>query len=233
MSNHIDYIENSHDEDSSAFSEKEIEQLGLQLNDPQVDIQLKKKALGILAHRGDTQSYNILKAYSENPDAGLEEWTKFAYGECTMFLHASVCDNDDYSNDDEWVFTGVGKNNNMTRIYFMVLPDEGKLLETWHHDIIQKEMTYTAEELKCECIEWFDCKPHYVGFSLLQPVTISVAKYIDTAIAACNVFGNFLIPEYYAGTGIPDAEEIEKIIDIVYHGQEEEEYPYDADYKPY
>lgn len=233
MSNHIDYIENSHDEDSSAFSEKEIEQLGLQLNDPQVDIQLKKKALGILAHRGDTQSYSILKAYSENPDAGLEEWTKFAYGECTMFLHASVCDNDDYSNDDEWVFTGVGKNNNMTRIYFMVLPDEGKLLETWHHDIIQKEMTYTAEELNCECVEWFDCKPHYVGFSLLQPVTISVAKYIDTAIASCNVFGNFLIPEYYAGTGIPDAEEIEKIIDIVYHGQEEEEYPYDADYKPY
>jgi hypothetical protein len=33
------------------------------------------------------------------------------------------------------------------------------------------------------------------------------------------VFGNFLIPDYYAGTGIPDAVDIEKIIDIVYHGQ--------------
>jgi len=232
MNTHIDYIENSHDDDSSAFTEKEIEQLGLQLNDPQADIQLKKKALGILAHRGDTQSYNILKAYSENPDAGLEEWAKFAYGECTMFLHASVCDNVDYDNEEEWVFTGVGKKNNMLRIYFMVLPEEGKLLEPWQHDIIQKEMTYTAQELNCECIEWFDCKPHYVGFSLLQPTTISILQFIDPAIAACNVFGNFLITEYYAGTGIPDAEEIEKIIDIVYHGQEEEEM-FDDDYQPF
>jgi hypothetical protein len=111
MNNHLDYIENSHEEDSLAFSEKEIEQLGLQLNDPQADIQLKKKALGILAHRGDVQSYNILKAYSENPDAGLEEWAKFAYGECTMFLHADICGDDDYADDEEWVFTGVGKNN--------------------------------------------------------------------------------------------------------------------------
>lgn len=221
MNSHIDYIENSHDDDSSAFSEKEIEQLGLQLNNPQADIQLKKKALGILAHRGDMQSYNVLKAYSENPDAGLEEWAKFAYGECTMFLHADICGDDESKDDEEWVFTGVGKNNNMLRIYFMVLPEEGKLLDTWQHDIIQKEMTYTAKELNCECIEWFDCKPNYVGFSLLQPTTISILQFIDPAIAACNVFGNFLIPDYYAATGVPVGKEIDQIIDIVYHGEKE------------
>lgn len=231
MNTHFDYIENSHDDDSSAFSEKEIEQFGLQLNNPQADIQLKKKVLGILAHRGDVQSYNILKAYSENPDAGLEDWAKFAYGECTMFLHADICGDDEFNDDEEWVFTGVGKNNNMLRIYFMVLPEEGKLLETWQHDIIQKEMTYKAQELNCECIEWFDCKPNYVGFSLLQPTTISILQFIDPAIAACNVFGNFLIPDYYAGTGIPDAEEIEKIIDIVYHGEEEK--TFDTEIRPY
>jgi len=221
MNSHIDYIENSHDDDSSAFSEKEIEQLGLQLNNPQADIQLKKKALGILAHRGDVQSYNILKAYSENPDAGLEEWAKFAYGECTMFLHADICGDDESNDDEEWVFTGVGNNNNMIRIYFLVLPEEGKLLETWQHDIIQKEMTYTAKDLNCECIEWFDCKPNYVGFSLLQPTTISILQFIDPAIAACNVFGNFLIPDYYAATGVPVGKEIDQIIDIVYHGEKE------------
>ena len=221
MNSHIDYIENAHDHDSAVFSEKEIELFGLQLNDPQADIHLKKKALGILAHRGDVQAYNILKAYSENPDAGLEEWAKLAYGECTLFLHADICGGENNDDEEDWVFTSVGKNNNMLRIYFMVLPQEGKSLKAWQHDIIQKEMTYKAQELNCESIEWFDCKPHYVGFSLLQPTTISILQFIDPAIAACNVFGNFLIPEYYAGTGIPDTEEIEKIIDIVYHGQEE------------
>ncbi len=218
MNAHIDYIDNTHDHDSSAFTAEEIELLGLQLNDPQTDIKVKKKALGILAHRGDLQSYNILKAYSEHSDDGLEEWAKLALGECALFLHGDICGDDDC----EFVFTGVGKNNNMLRIYFMVLPHEGKLLEAWQHVIIQKEMTYKAQELNCEAIEWFDCKPHYLALSLLQPPTISIADFIDPGIAACNVFGNFLIPEYYAGTGIPDNKKIEEIIDIVYHGKGEE-----------
>lgn len=218
MNSHIDYIDSAHDYDSSVFIADEIEQFGLQLNDPLKDIEVKKKVLGILAHRGDLQSYNILNEYAEHPDEGLEEWTKLAFGECTMFLHADICGDEDC----EFVFTGTGKHNNMMRIYFMVLPHEGKLLETWQHDVIQKEMTYKAQELGCEAIEWFDCKRHYVGLSLLLPTSVSVAGFIDPAIAACNVFGDFLIPEYYAGTGIPDSNEIEQIIDIVYHGEDNE-----------
>ena len=34
-------------------------------------IEDKKKALGILAHRGDLQAYNFLKRYDEKPDAGM------------------------------------------------------------------------------------------------------------------------------------------------------------------
>lgn len=215
MNSHIDYIDNAHDYDSSVFTAEEIQQFGLQLNDPLTEIEIKKKLLGILAHRGDMQSYNILKEYAEHPDKGLEEWAKLAYGECTLFLHADICDDENY----ECVFTGVGKHNNMLRIYFMVLPIEGKQLETWQHDVIQKEMTYKAQELGCEVIEWFDCKKQYVGLSILLPISISVACFIDQAIAACNVFGDFLIPEYYAATGIPDNNEIQQIINIVYHGE--------------
>lgn len=214
MNSHIDYIENSHDYDSSVFTAEEIKKLGLQLNDPKADMKLKKITLAILAHRGDLQSYNILKEYAEHLDEGLEEWAKLAFGECTLFLHGDICGDE----DSKFVFTGVGKYNNMTRIYLLVLPLEGKLLEAWQHDIIQKEMTYKAQELMCETIEWFDYKTHYVGLSLLLPTNVSVARFIDPAIAACNVFGDFLIPEYFAGTGIPDNYEIEEIIDIVYHG---------------
>lgn len=219
MNNHIDYIENTHSGDSLEFSKAEIEQLGLQLIDPNNDIQLKKKILGILAHRGDVLSYNILKAYSENPDTELENWSKMAYIECTMFLRADICDDDKYENEEQWVFTGVGKNNNMLRIYFLVLPEEGQHLESWQQDIIQKEITYIANDLKCEAIERFYCQPHYVGFSILLPTTLSIQQFIDSAIVACNVFGNFLIPEYYAGTDIPAEQEINQIIDIVYHGE--------------
>ena len=68
MNDHRDYIENTHNDDFKSFSPKEIEQFGEDLNNPDTDIELKKKALGVLAHCGDLQSYNILKAYAAKPD---------------------------------------------------------------------------------------------------------------------------------------------------------------------
>jgi hypothetical protein len=220
MNSHIDYIENTHDFDSSKLTDEEVNQWGSVLFDTDKTLDEKKVALGILAHVGNITAYQHLQKYNEQPDKGLEEWATLAFGECTLFLHGDLCGDDD--NDDDWVFTGVGKHNNQMRFYFMVLPPEGKLLEPWQHEIIEKEMTYTAEDLKCETIEWFDFKPHYVGFSILMPVTISVSQYIDKAIAQCNVFGGFLIEEYYCGTGIPDEKEIAEIIDIVMNGEPEE-----------
>ena len=216
MNDHIDYIENAHDFDSQQFTSEEIEQLGEQLLSEATSIEDKKKALGILAHRGDLQAYNFLKRYAEKPDTGMEEWSKLALGECHLFLHADL-DGDDESFN---IFTGVGKNNNMLRIYYLILPHEDRTFDSWQQDIIRKEMTWVAADLKCEAVEWFDCKSHYVALSVLLPVTLSVGGYIDKAITACNVFGDFVMPEYYAGSGIPDAKEIEEIINIVRYGQD-------------
>lgn len=218
MNDHIDYIENAHDFDARQFTPEEVEQLGKQLLSDTTSLEDKKKALGILAHRGDLQAYNFLKCYAEKPDAGLEEWSKLALGECHLFLHA------DLDGDDEGfkIYTGVGKNNNMLRVYYLVLPHEGRTFDTWQQDIIRKEMTWIANDLKCEAVEWFDCQAHYVALSVLLPATLSVGDYIDTAIAACNVFGDFVMPEYYAASGIPDAREIEEIINIVRYRQDDD-----------
>jgi hypothetical protein len=219
MSDHIDYIENSHNFDSQTLTNKEVDQLSKALFDAETGIDEKKKALGILAHRGDLQAYGYLKQYAEQPDTGLEEWAKLALGECTLFLHGDICGDD----DSDFVFTGVGKNNNMLRIYLMVLPHEEKLFEAWQLDIIEKEMRYVACDLKCEKVEWFDCKPHYVGFSVLIPVNVSIAQFIEKGITACNEFGGFLLEEYYCGSGIPNEKEIEEIIQIVRYGENEKQ----------
>ncbi len=217
MNDHIDYIENSHDFDAKILTNEEIAQLGKRLVDVETGIDDKKKALGILAHRGDLQAYGYLKQYAEQPDRELEEWAKLALGECALFLHGDICGDD----DSDFVFTGVGKNNNMLRIYLMVLPHEGKHFEVWQHAIIEKEMTYVARDLECESVEWFDCNPHYVGFSVLIPVTISIAQFIEKGIAACNEFGDFVMEEYYCESGIPNEKEITEIIQIVRYGENE------------
>ena len=215
MKEHIDYIENSHEFAGKQFTQQEIDQWGACLLATDTAMSDKKKALGILAHLGNLQAYGYLKQYAVNPDNELEEWAKLALGECLLFLHSDICGDD----DNDFVFTGVGKINTMLRIYYMVLPYEGKIFESWQHEIIRKEMTWMAEELHCEAIEWFDCQPHYVGFSLLQSLDISIADFSGKSISACNVISDFVMSEYYAASGVPDANEIVEIIQIVRYGE--------------
>lgn len=112
MNTHLDYIENSHNFDSRNLTSEEVDQWGNMLFQTDSTLDEKKKALGILAHVGDVNAWQHLKKYAVQPDEGLEEWAKLALGECTMFLHADLCGDD----DQDFVFTGVGPNNNLLRI---------------------------------------------------------------------------------------------------------------------
>ena len=217
MNEHSEYIENAHNFDSTNLTDEEVEQWGSILFQTDKKLDEKKKALGILAHVGNLVAWQLLKEYSMHPDKGLEEWAKIAYGECTLFLHAELAGDD----DEEFVFTGVGENNNMLRIYMMVLPkEEEKPLETWQQTIVKNEMTYAARDLKCE-VEWFDCRDNFVSLSLLMPTNVAIATYIEKGIENCNLFGGFLHEEYYCASGVPDENEIDEIIHIVRYGEEE------------
>ncbi len=217
MNNHLDYINHTHDFDFRDLTEGEIVYWGEVLLHTDSSITDKKKALGILAHVGNLTAYQSIKEYSRQPDEGLEEWAKLALGECTLFLHGELC-----GDDAKFVFTGVGANNDMLRIYFMLLTaDEKNAFEAWQYSIIEKELSDIARNLDCE-IEWFKHSDTYIGFSILMPVTVSLATFIEKGIADCNQFGSYLLEDYYAGTGVPDEQEIKEIIRIVRYGEEGE-----------
>ena len=214
MNNHLDYIENAHKYDYQHLTDEEVTGLGNLLFQTDISIDDKKKALGILAHVGSLYAYNHLKKYAELPDKELETWARLALGECTMFLHADLSDGD----NQKFIFTGVGPYNNLTRVYIMVIPLEGKSFEAWQHKIFENEVMYVARELKCE-IEWFDFKMNYTGFSILMPTNVAVATIIEKCIENSNQFGGFLFEDYYCETGVPDEKEIKEIIQIVRYGQ--------------
>ncbi len=219
-----DAAENLYETVEHALSDEQLAEMSKILFSIEASLQKKEKVLHALAHEGTEQACKILSAYKEYPDEELRFEAEMAYDECSFFLMQDMLADDvDDEDFDDKVFTGVGKKNNMMRIYYMVLPLEGMLFEASQHDIIRREMSAMAATLACEGIEWFDCQPHYVGFSLLQSLNVSMSQFIDTGIAVCNAFGDFVLPHYYAGTGVPTATEIEKIIDIVRYGEEEED----------
>jgi len=217
MDNLLDYSESTHNFDSGNLTEAEVQRWGNLLFQTNATLDEKKKALGILAHVGDLNAYNYLKRYAGQPDQELEEWATIALGECTLFLHADLSGDDDL----DFVFTGVGPNNDMLRIYVLLLPREGKSFESWQNKTIENEITYAARDLNC-LIEWFDFKTNYASFSLLIPTNVAVDSIIKLGIDNCNQFGGFVLDEYYCGTGVPNFESIEEIIEIVRSGQEEE-----------
>jgi len=217
MNEHLDYIENAHSFDSSDLTDNEVEQWGNLLFKDNIGLDEKKKALGVLAHVGNLKAYDYLKKYDAQPDEELEIWAKLALGECTLFLHADLSGEDDMG----FIFTGVGPKNDMLRIYILLLPQEGVSFEAWQTKIVENEMTYVARDLKC-LIEWFDLKMNYVSLSVLIPTNVSIDSIVKTGIINCNQFGDFMLEEYYCGTGVPNSDEIEEIIQIVRYGQEED-----------
>jgi len=217
MDDLLDYIESTHNFDSSNLTEAEVQQWGDVLFQTTATLDEKKKALGILAHVGTLNAYTCLKKYAGQPDRELEEWATFALGECTLFLH------DDLSGEDDldFVFTGVGPKNDMLRVYVLLLPQDGKSFEAWQNKTIENELIYAARDLKC-LIEWFDFKTDYASFSLLIPTDVAIDSIVKMGIDNCNQFGGFVLDKYYCGTGVPDFKEVEEIIQIVRYGQEED-----------
>jgi len=208
-----DYISESHNYVSLGLSAEEIENLGRVLLSTKLSIEDKKKALGILAHVGTAAAYRILSNYAEKPELELKEWAIMAQQECGIFL---ACEFSDES--EVVVFSGAGAKINKMRCYFLVLPSGDKTFSPLQHKIIEHEMTYISRYLNC-VIEDFEFLDRYVSLNVLFEMDVAIATFMEGGIKNCNVFGNFVLEDYYAtNIGIPDKEEIEVIIKIVRAG---------------
>jgi hypothetical protein len=205
-----EYIEYSDSFDVGALTDEQIEKISQTIFSTETTDKVKKKGLTILAHAGSINAYNLINEYYQKADGELKQWASLALQECKMFLESELLDE-----NIGFISTGLGGKMNKLRVYFLVLPLEGKAFNEKQHRIIDKEFTTTAKGLNCE-IETFNFQDRYVGFTVLIPIDVAIATFIETGIQDCNEFGNFVFEHYYAAnTEIPDEEEIEEIIEIV------------------
>jgi len=214
MNNHLNSIENAPKSNFQDLTEEEVAGWGNSLFQSDTPLEEKKKTLEILAQVGNLNAYKYLKKYAEQPDKELESVATMALGECTILLH------DDMSEEIEhyFVYTGVGPKNNLTRVFFVLIPREGKTFEPMQQKVIENEVINVTRKLKCE-IEWFDFKTNYSSFSLLMPTFVAIATIIEKCIEKCNQSGGFVREEYYCETGVRDDKEMDEIIQIIRKGK--------------
>jgi len=208
-----EYLNYSDGFERGQLPEEKIEKIGTILFRPEVPNEQKKKGLTILAHVGTISAYKQLNKFYQNADKELKHWSALALQECKMFLESELLEE-----SIGFISTGLGGTRDKLRIYFLVLPIDGKTFDNQKHKIIGNELSHVAKELNCE-IENFDFQELYTGLIVLIPMDVAVATFIDRGIQCCNEFGYFILEHYYAAnTEIPDMEEIKEIIKIVREG---------------
>jgi len=208
-----EYLEYSESFERGTLTDEEIEKFSKIIFTSETPDEAKKKGLVILAHTGSISAFRQISKYYEKAEGELKQWASLALQECRMFLESELSDE-----NIGFISTGLGGTQDKLRIYFLVLPLDKKTFNVQQHKIIENELNQTAKDLNCD-IENFDFQADYVGLTVLIPMDISIATFIDTGIKNCNEFGNFVLEHYYAGNiGIPDEKEIKEIIEIVRNG---------------
>jgi hypothetical protein len=208
-----EYLDYSESFERGILTGEEIEKISQIIFSNETPDKAKKRELVILAHTGSINAFRQISKYYEQAHGDLKQWASLALRECRMFLESELSDE-----NIGFISTGLGGTKDKLRVYFLVLPLDKKTFNEQQHKIVENELKHTAKELNCD-IENIDFQANYVGLTVLIPMDVAIATFIDTGIKSCNEFGDFVLEYYYAGnTGIPDKEEIKEIIEIVRNG---------------
>ncbi|MDR3245407.1 MAG: hypothetical protein LBT50_03130 [Prevotellaceae bacterium] len=176
----------------------------------------KKKALTLLSHLGTVVAYRQIEKYHNDCQSEeLKQWSALALQECGMFLENSLLDE-----NISLITSGLGGLQDKLRFYYLILPLPDKLFTVAQQDIIEKELDFAATEFNC-IVETVDLSDEYVGLTALIPMTVAIAKFVNTAIEKCNELGGFVLEGYFAtNQEIPDENKIKHIIGKIRKNEE-------------
>lgn len=208
METQKEYFDYSHTFEQGELSKEKTLQLSALLFSDETPPESKKKVMALLAHLGSITAYRELEKYHGNSDRELKQWAALALHECRMFLESELTEQ-----DSVFISSGLGGAKNKMRFYFLLLSN---IIDTpfthSQQNIIQNELNLIANQLNC-IVESLDFSGDSVGFTVLIPMDVAVATFIETGIENCNELGNFVFEHYYVtNMNIPNKEEIEEII---------------------
>jgi len=205
-----EYLEYSHSFERGKLSEEETLHLASILSDEGIKDDDKKKVLTMLAHLGSITAFKEIAKYYESAGEPLKNWATIALQECRMFLENELSDE-----EVGFVSTALGGSGNKMRMYFMVLPLDGALFSETQQNIIKEEFMLIAKEHDTH-VEAVDLHNHYVGFKILLPLDVTLARVVEGGNSKCNELGEFVLQHYYAtNQNIPNPDEVETIIKVV------------------
>jgi len=168
------------------IDKEEVVQKSEEIFNSELSINEKKELLLSLASIDDVKIYRIIEKYSKNPDTELKNWAILALQESRMHLESSLL-----NQNQVFISTGLGGKGLNLRYFVVFISKDDNIINEIQRKIIQSELEYAfaKNESLLEKIEFND---KYTAFTVLIPITTTIADLFKEIISECNKLGNFL-----------------------------------------
>ncbi len=192
------------------YSEDEIIKESKNLFLENVDNDIKKRNLILLAHLGTVKSYRIIEKFYNNSTDEIRKWSLLALQECRMFLQSYLTDE-----DQAYISSGLGGKGKKLRYFIVIISINNKPFTETHKKLIKEEFKLISKEYNSE-IEEISFNKNYSSLKVLIPMDVAVGEVIEGGISKCNEIGRFISDSYFiTNIKIPSEQEIlEYIKDI-------------------
>lgn len=161
-----------------------------QLLHTELTIEEKKELLSSLAKIDDPVAYRALEYYRNNPDKGLEQWSKLAFQESKMVLETSLL-----GEAPIFVSTGMGGQGSNLRYFIVLVTNKDVELQKWQIELVKKEIDFTFEKAKGTVEELLIESDMFMLTGLLH-ISLNVQETISAIVKECNQMGNFLMDSF-------------------------------------
>ena len=161
-----------------------------ELFNPVVALDNKKLLLVQLASVPHPEIYRTLESFANNPDTGLEEWSKLALQENRLLLESHLLDN-----RQVFISTGLGGKGHKLRYFVVLINKSGNGLKPFEQKVVQDEMSYALQKYDSE-LEKLNFMHQYTTMRVIVPISSDLTKLFREGIDECNQFGDFLSPDF-------------------------------------
>ncbi len=150
----------------------------------------KKELLAKLASVERVEAFRTIEKFLSDPPEELKEWGILAFQESRMLLESKLLDE-----NQVFISTGLGGKGNKLRYFVVLIGSMQEHFTDSQKMIIRNEFELVLKKYDAE-VEQYNFSGSLATVKAVVPMHITIKNVFEEAIAECNGYGDFLIPNF-------------------------------------
>ena len=151
---------------------------------------IKKQLLARLANIATIESYRLIEKFVRKGDKDLHDWAVLALQENKLLLESSLLDENKIL-----ISTGLGGKGLKLRYFTVLTTLTGRHFSDFERKLVKNELYAILGKCQAEP-ETIHFDRELCRIVSVIPLKVPIQKLFDNLIVDCNVFGDFLNPDF-------------------------------------